>query len=47
MEIARTELIGADPYDTATEMEAVQGQLETLYTVTARLSRLSLADFLT
>lgn len=46
LELARSELIGADPYETATELEAVQGQLETLYTVTARLSRLNLADFL-
>ncbi|MHC0051986.1 flagellin [Actibacterium sp. D379-3] len=44
--LARTELIGADPYETATELEAVQTQLETLYTITARLARLSLADYL-
>jgi len=46
LEIARSELIGADPYDTATELEAVQSQLKTLYTITARLSRLNLADYL-
>lgn len=46
LELARGELIGADPYDTATGLEAVQGQLETLYTITARLARLSLVDFL-
>jgi len=46
LELARGELIGADPYDTATELEAVQGQLETLYTITARMARLSLVDFL-
>lgn len=46
LEIARAELIGVDPYESATELEAVQGQLEALYTITARLSRLSLADML-
>ncbi|MBC7142569.1 MAG: flagellar biosynthesis protein FlgL [Rhodobacteraceae bacterium] len=46
LEIARNELIAADPYDTASALEAVQTQIETLYTLTARLSRLSLADFL-
>ncbi|OYX41654.1 MAG: hypothetical protein B7Z02_15140 [Rhodobacterales bacterium 32-67-9] len=46
LEIARNALISADPYDTASALEAVQTQVETLYTLTARLSRLSLADFL-
>ena len=44
--IARNGITAADPYDTASALEAVQGQLETLYTLTARLSRLSLADVL-
>jgi flagellar hook-associated protein 3 FlgL len=44
--IARNEIIAADPYDTASALEAVQTQIETLYTLTARLSRLSLADYL-
>ncbi len=44
--LARNGLIAADPYDTASALEAVQTQLETLYTLTARLSRLSLTDFL-
>lgn len=46
LEIARSEITEIDPYKTATELEAVRTQLETLYTITARLSRLSLADFL-
>ncbi|MEE9428967.1 MAG: flagellin [Paracoccaceae bacterium] len=46
LEIARTEITAVDPYRTAVELETVQNQLETLYTVTARLSRLSLAEFL-
>lgn len=44
--IARNELIAADPYDTASALEAVQTQIETLYTLTGRLSRLSLTDYL-
>lgn len=44
--IARTGITAADPYETATRLEAVQTQIETLYSITARLARLSLADFL-
>jgi len=44
--IARNELLNVDPYETASELEAVQTQLETLYALTARVSRLSLVDFL-
>lgn len=46
LDLARNSILGTDPYTAATELEAVQTQLETLYTVTARLSRLSLVDFL-
>jgi len=46
LEIAETDITGIDPYRTATELEAVQAQLETLYALTARLSRLSLAEYL-
>lgn len=46
LEIARNELITADPYDTATRLEALEFQLEALYAVTARLSRLSLVGYL-
>ncbi len=46
LDLAKTELLAADPYTTATELESVSNQLETLYTITARLSRLSLVDFL-
>lgn len=46
LEIVRTELLSIDPYNTASELEAVQTQLETLYALTARVSRLSLVDFL-
>lgn len=46
LQLARTDLLAVDPYEAATRMEAAQTQLETLYSVTARLSRLSLVDFL-
>lgn len=45
-EMSRNELLGVDPYETATRLEAVQFQLESLYTVTARLSQLSLVRYL-
>ncbi|MDA5095089.1 flagellin [Aliiroseovarius sp. KMU-50] len=46
LEISRNELRSADPYDTAAELHAVQGQLESLYTVTAFLSKLSFTDYM-
>lgn len=44
--IARNELVSADPFETASQLESVQLQLETQYTLTARLSRLSLTEYL-
>ena len=46
LEIVRGQLVEVDPFKTATELENVQLQLETLYTLTARSSRLSLVNFL-
>lgn len=46
LEYARGELLGVDSYETATRLENVQFQLESLYAVTVRLSRLSLLDYL-
>ena len=46
LEIARAELLSVDNFKTATELETVQIQLETLYTLTARSSRFSLVNFL-
>lgn len=46
LQLAKTELIGVDPYETATALDAVQSQLESLYTLTSRLSQLSLMDYL-
>lgn len=44
--IARNELVSADPFETATRLQAVQLQLETQFALTARLSRLSLTEYL-
>jgi flagellar hook-associated protein 3 FlgL len=46
LQIARVSLLEADPYDSAARLQEAQGQLEMLYTLTARLSRLSLVDYL-
>ena len=44
-EMSRNELLGVDPYETATRLEAVRFQLESLYTATSRLSQLSLVGY--
>ena len=46
LRMARNDLIAADPYETATRLELVQSQLEALYAVTARNSRISLVNYL-
>ena len=46
LEIARIELIGIDPYEAAVGLQSAETQLQTLYAVTARLSRLSLVGYL-
>jgi len=46
LDLARVDMLAVDPYDAATEFQAVEAQLETIYTITARLSRLSLADYI-
>ena len=45
-ERARAAIVQVDPFEAATELQALQGQLETLYAITARLSGLSLTNFL-
>jgi flagellar hook-associated protein 3 FlgL len=45
-EIARASIVESDPFRAATDLQSVQGQLESLYAITARLSRLSLTSFL-
>ena len=44
--IARLDLVGTDQYYTASRYENIRTQLESLYTITARSQRLSLAEFL-
>jgi len=44
--IARNDLLSVDIFESATALEQVQTQLETLYTITARSARLNLANFL-
>ncbi|MFN3723517.1 MAG: flagellar biosynthesis protein FlgL [Paracoccaceae bacterium] len=45
-EMAQADLVRSDPERAAIELEALQTNLETVYAITARLSRLSLTDFL-
>jgi len=45
-QIARNALIAADPYDTATALKAAEAQIEALYLLTARLSGLSMTEYL-
>lgn len=44
--ILRSDLGSVDPYEAATRLQTIQSQLESLYLVTARVSRLSLAEYL-
>lgn len=44
--IARNTLLEADPFKTATQLEEVQFQLQSLYSVTVRMSQLSLINYL-
>lgn len=46
LEMARNTIIAADPYTVAVELEAAQLQLESLFALTARMSRLNLTEFL-
>jgi flagellar hook-associated protein 3 FlgL len=46
LSLMRNDMVSADLFETASELEQVQTQLETHYTVTARLSRLSLVGYL-
>jgi flagellar hook-associated protein 3 FlgL len=45
-DLARAKILGADPFDAATAFQALQSQLETVFTVTARLSGLRFANFM-
>lgn len=46
LELARNALLSVDPFESATLLENAQSQLESLYAVTVRLSRLSLSEFM-
>jgi flagellar hook-associated protein 3 FlgL len=46
MEYEKSALLQVDPYDAATKLEEVQFQLQSIYSVTVRMSKLSLANFL-
>lgn len=46
LQIARNDIVGVDPYEAASRFTALEGQLSSMYTVTARLSALNLTNFL-
>lgn len=46
LRITRGDIADADIFDAATQLEAVQGQLELLYAITARSAQISLTRFL-
>lgn len=46
LSVARTGLISVDPYDVSARLEETETQLQLLYAVTARMTRLTLADYL-
>lgn len=46
LDLAIADLVAADPFETAARLEATSVQLETLYAVTARLSNMGLAGYL-
>lgn len=46
LQIARSDIVAADPFETASRLEETQAQLEKIYAITARMTRLSLMDYL-
>lgn len=46
LQTARLNLLSVDPYETASRFQETQTQLQTLYSLTARVARLKLVDFL-
>jgi flagellar hook-associated protein 3 FlgL len=44
--IQRNDSVGVDPFEAATALQSLQIQLETHYAMTARLSSLSLVEYL-
>lgn len=45
-QIGRSRLVTADPYQTSVALQEVETQMQTLYALTARLSKLRLVDYL-
>jgi flagellar hook-associated protein 3 FlgL len=46
LRIARSDILGVDPFEATSALTDAQTKLEALYSVTARMSRFSLVDFL-
>ena len=46
LKIAQLQMISVDPYEATTLLQQAQTQLEQLYTITARMARLHLTDYL-
>lgn len=46
LQIARSDITAADPFETASKLQETQQQLEKIYAITARVTRLSLMDYL-
>ena len=46
LELARNGITGVDPYEAASRFTALEGQLQSMYAITARLSALNLTNFL-
>lgn len=46
LDLARAALVAADPYEAATRLQEAETRLQTIYTITARLSALSLTEYL-
>lgn len=46
LDFTKSALLDVDPFETATHLEEVQFQLQSLYSVTVRMSQLSLVNFL-
>jgi len=46
LEFARNELLAVDPFEAATRLEEVQFQLQSLYSITVKMSQLSLVNYL-
>ncbi|MEM9010029.1 MAG: flagellin [Pseudomonadota bacterium] len=46
LELARADLLAVDPFEAASRFQALEQQLQSVYTVTARLASLSLVNFL-